>query len=267
MKPVLRYAGSKWNIVRWIVEHMPPHKTYLEPFFGSGAVFFCKKPSHLETINDINGDVINLFRVIRDQPEELIRLVEFTPWARAEYYESYGRTGEPVEDARRFLVRCWQAYGAKLSDRAGWSNEIQGNVGKSLSLRWKGLPERIEAAVQRLKDAQIEHQDALKLIKAYRYAGVLIYADPPYPRGTRVKRQYANEMKDADHIELLELLDQHPGPVMLSGYACPMYDEKLKHWARKEARAFAQNGKRRTEVLWLNLIAAAELTRAELFRG
>src|SRR5690554_1056987 len=110
MKPVLKYPGSKWNIAKWIISFMPPHTTYLEPFFGSGAVFFQKPPSKVEMINDIDGNVVNLFRVIREHPEELAALIEMTPWARDEYYASYEKTGDSLEDARRFLVRCWQAF-------------------------------------------------------------------------------------------------------------------------------------------------------------
>lgn len=139
-KPVLKYPGSKWNLAEWICNHLPRHRTYLEPFFGSGAVFFCKRPSHIETINDINGEVVNLFKVIRGQSDQLIRLIAMTPWSRQEYYESYYRTGDSVEDARRFLIRCWMAYGAKLSDRAGWANDVQGRKGTCLPKVWNGLP-------------------------------------------------------------------------------------------------------------------------------
>ncbi|MHB8182630.1 MAG: DNA adenine methylase [Candidatus Desulforudaceae bacterium] len=260
--PALRYSGSKWILAKWICRHLPPHRTYLEPYFGSGAVFFNKTPSVIETINDLNRDVVNLFRVIRDHKDELIRLVSLTPWARAEYYNSYEKTGDPVEDARRFLVRCWMAYGAKLSDRAGWAHNIQAKVGqksKSCPRVWQGLPARIEQAAERLRDAQIEEQPALEVIQRYRYPEVLIYADPPYLLSTRSKRQYAVEMTDQEHVELLDALDDHLGPVLLSGYANELYDERLKHWVRREAQAVAQNGRRRVEVLYINPVAAKSL--------
>jgi len=126
MQQVLKYPGSKWNLADWIISHMPEHTSYLEPYFGSGAVFFRKHPVKSETINDINDDVINLFQVLREHGEQLISLVELTPWARREYEESYIKTGDPVEDARRFLVRCWQAYGTKLNRNTGWRNDNPG---------------------------------------------------------------------------------------------------------------------------------------------
>lgn len=177
--PILKYPGSKWTLAQWIVNHITAHTTYLEPYFGSGAVFFAKKPSAIETINDLDGNVVNLFKVIRDNPHELAALVEMTPWARDEYYAAYELTGDPLEDARRFLVRMWQAYGAKSSDRCGWRNDIQGRKGTSCPKQWRRIPKQIPAVAERLKDAQIENQPALELIARYRYREVLIYADPP----------------------------------------------------------------------------------------
>jgi len=253
--PVLKYPGSKWRLADWIISYMPRHTTYLEPFFGSGAVFFNKPPSKVETINDIDGQVVNLFRVIREQPERLAALIEMTPWARDEYYASYERTGDPLEDARRFLVRCWQAYGAKLCGVPGWRHEAKGTMRASTYHTWKELPKRILAVVTRLKSVQIENKNAIDLIQAHHYKDCLIYADPPYPLSTRSGKLYASEMTDSEHMELLEVLDKHPGPVILSCYANEVYDERLKHWQRKTTIVRAEKGKEREEVLWLNPVA------------
>lgn len=258
MKPLLKYPGAKWRLADWIISYMPKHTTYLEPFFGSGAVFFNKPPSKVETINDIDGNVVNLFRVIRERPEELSRLIEFTPWARDEYYLSYEKTGDELEDARRFLVRCWQAFGTRMGNRTGWRHNIQGANG-GLYGGWHRLPEDILSISKRLKTVQIESQLAVDLIIRYRYPEVLIYADPPYLWETRTDRSggrlmYAHEMTDSDHIELLEVLDAHPGPVILSGYACDLYDDRLKHWRRETHKAQAEKGQIREEVLWLKNI-------------
>lgn len=264
MNMVLKYPGAKWRIAHWIIGFMPKHTTYLEPYFGSGAVFFNKRPSLLETINDIDGLVVNLFRVVRSRPDELIAAVEMTPWSREEYRESYTPTGDQLEDARRFLVRTWQAFGSKTSDSTGWRNEIRGLTGMNITTRWNGLPEKILAAAERLKLAQIEHQPALELIRRYKYPEVLIYADPPYLLSTRSNRIYANEMTEADHIELLDELDMHPGPVLLSGYPSAMYDERLRHWSRKSTLARTELGRQREEVLWINPVAIERL-RMPLF--
>jgi len=254
---ILHYPGSKWSLADWIISHMPPHTTYLEPYFGSGAVFFSKPPAQLETINDIDGDIVNLFRMIRDRPDELARLVYWTPYAREEYYNSYQLDGElnELERARRFLVRCWMARGARTNGRTGWRHVIDHNA-PSVVKHWNELPDRIVMIAERLRDVQIEQQPALELIRRYKREDVLIYADPPYPLDTRYGRMYKHEMTDADHAELLEVLDAHPGPVLLSGYANPLYDERLKHWRRETKQVQAEAGKIRTEVLWINPTAA-----------
>lgn len=252
---ILHYPGSKWSMASWIISHMPEHSTYLEPFFGSGAVFFNKKPVPVETINDMDGQITNLFKVIRDEPDRLARAITFTPLSRAEYEQSYEHTGESIEDARRFLIRCWQAIGGKTSDRTGWRALISAN-GPHVVKEWDKLPEKILLAAGRLKQAQIENQPAVKLIERYRRSDVLIYADPPYILETRTKRHYAYEMKIDDHIELLNCLAKHPGPVLLSGYHHPLYDKLLPGWKTEEFQAKAESGAKRTEVLWINPVAA-----------
>ena len=258
MKPVLKYPGAKWNLAEWIISFLPSHTTYLEPFFGSGAVFFNKRPSEIETINDISGGIVNLFRTIRDNPKEIAALVYMTPWARAEYEGSYKMTGEPLEDARLFLIRCWQAHASDTSKEVGWRSMIKKSGGSRVHL-WNRLPERILATAERLRQAQIEHGAAVEIIKRYNTESVLIYADPPYPIKTRTGGLYAHEMTDADHIELLDALDAHPGSVILSGYACDLYDNRLKHWRRETKTAQAEKGQSRTEVLWINPVAANQL--------
>lgn len=254
-------------MTEWIIDHMPDHKTYLEPFFGSGAVFFRKQQSPLETINDIDGDVVNLFRVVRNKPEELARLVQWTPYSREEYYESYESNGSDIERARQFLVRCWQAIGAKTSDKTGWRSNIQHDKApnKTWPKQWQDVPGEILEVANRLKDVQIENQPALQILERYKYPDVLVYADPPYILSTRSKRMYRHEMNENDHLELLEALDAHPGPVILSGYAHQMYDERLKHWSRETRQATADRGQPRTEVLWINPIAAKKCGQLSLF--
>lgn len=248
VKPILKYPGAKWRIAPWIIDNLPPHEIYLEPFFGSGAVFFNKEQSRLETINDIDGNVVNLFRVLREQPEELAALIELTPWSRDEYYASYEKTGDAIEDARRYLVRCWQAFGTLTAARTGWRHSATGRA-PVMPSQWRNLPERICCMADRLKDAQIENMDAIKLIEKYNDPHCLIYADPPYLPGTRRKNIYAEEMTTEQHIELLEALMAHSGTVVLSGYANELYDEKLAGWMRMERKAQAERGQARTEVL------------------
>lgn len=272
--PVLKYPGSKWRMADWVVSHMPAHGTYLEPFFGSGAVFFTKKPAKVETINDVDMHVVNFFKVLREHPDELARVVELTPWSRLEYEtyltsakekDYFLQSDDPIENARRLLIRMNMGHGSRSSDKGGWRHNVQAKCcGNSSTSVWKKMPQRIHLAADRLKNAQIECSPAVKLIERYRYPEVLIYADPPYPMSTRYQRQYKHEMTDQDHIKLLEELDNHPGPVLLSGYSCELYDSRLTHWTRKTAKAFAEGGREREEVLWINP-AAVKTIGATLF--
>lgn len=264
-KPVLRYPGAKWQLADWILDHLPPHKTYLEPYFGSGAIFFNKKPVKVETINDVNSRVINVFRVIRDHPEELAKLIEMTPWSREEYYESYELSDNNTEDARRYLVRCWQAHGTTVGTRAGWRNDIQGHIGAYYPKQWATLPDRILRIVARLKSAQIENRPAAELIEAYNYNHVLIYADPPYPTSIRSSGLYANNMTDAEHIEMIEALKEHKGSAVISGYSCDLYSKYLDSWTTFTSRSIANGGVDRIETLWLNPVAAVSLDKMKLF--
>lgn len=259
---ILKYPGSKWSIAQWIISYFPygyEKMTYLEPFFGSGAVFFNKKRSAIETINDLDGNVVNLFKVIREHPEELARQIEYTPWAREEYQLSYKDTEESIEKARRFLVRMWQAIGAKSSDITGWRNNIKGNNGNLTQFNLR-LPDSIIKASLRLKHTnnslvQIENQPAVKLIERHKRENVFIYCDPPYVLSTRSGRIYKYEMNDQDHVELLETLLQHPGPVIISGYENDLYNSILSNWIIEKKQARCEGGKSKEEALYINPVA------------
>jgi DNA adenine methylase len=267
MKAILKYPGSKWRIAQWIISHFPPgyeKMTYLEPYFGSGAVFFNKNRSTIETINDLSDDVINLFRVIREHPEELARLIEMTPWSRSEYKQSYITTGESVEDARRFLVRMWQAIGAKSSDITGWRNNIKANNGNLTQFNNR-LPTEILEVAQRLKHSsgglvQIDNQDAIKEIERHNRENVLIYIDPPYVRSTRSGRIYKHEYTDVDHIDLLQAIMRHKGKIILSGYDCDLYNNTLQGWIKSSRISTTELGRKRIEVLWMNYKPCLEQT-------
>lgn len=260
---ILHYPGSKWSMADWIISHMPEHTTYLEPFFGSGAVLFSKKRSHLETVNDLDGDIVNLFRIIREYPEELSHVIRFTPHSRNEYYASYEPTDDKLERARRTVVRLWQGRGGKTAHRTGWRSMVEMN-GPLPGKEWLRFPDKVMVVAERLMGVQIENQPAAVLLPRYRRNDTLIYADPPYLLSTRTTSSYKHEMSDDDHEELLDLLDLHPGPVLLSGYAHPLYDSRLKHWHRETKQAKAEAGATRTEVLWINPIAADRIQQRQM---
>ena len=251
MNQILRYPGGKARIADWIISHFPPHEVYCEPFFGSGAVFFRKAPIRIETINDINGDVVNLFRICREHPDELAQLVALTPYAREEYRASFGPTEEPIERARRTLVQYHQSFGRTARESNGWRNS-QTSTGPNDARIWSKLPELIVMACKRLKDAQIECCDALELIKRYDNPETLLYIDPPYPLELREKNLYHNEMTREQHEELLVLVKRSKSKIILSSYANELYDAELASWATAEKCCTAQMGLRRTEKIYMN---------------
>ena len=258
MQPILKYPGAKGRLAKWIIEQMPEHKVYLEPYFGSGAVLFNKEPCGIETINDIDGNVVNLFRVIREYPAELANLINLTPWGRDEYMASYELTGDSVEDARRFLVRCWQAFATRTGYKTGWRHSAQG-LCPNMPEQWAKVPSRVMEVAERLKHVQIENMDAINLIEKYNHETVLIYADPPYTLDTRAGGIYANDMTETDHIRLLGALKNHKGPCILSGYENPLYSEHLKGWRVIKRNAATEKGQSKTEILWLNYEVAEQI--------
>ena len=253
MNAVLKYPGAKNRLASWIVKYIPKHKVYLEPYFGSGAVFFNKEPAKIETINDLNADVINYFKVLRDKPFELIESLQLTPYGRDEYENAYTQdlNENDIEKARKFSVRCWQGFGSSNLYKNGFRSSQQSNS-PITTKAWRELPETLKEATMRLQNAQIENLSAVDLIKRYNTQDVFIYADPPYLLGTRKGYLYKHEMSDEQHIELLEILLGHPGKVLLSGYDNELYNSMLKDWVKVYKNTTAEKGLKRTEVLWMN---------------
>ena len=251
MTQLLKYPGGKWRIADWIISHFPAHKVYLEPFFGGGGVFFNKRPSYIETINDISGDIVNLFRVCRERPAELAAALAFTPWAREEYRNCYKIEGNDVERARRIVVRHCQSYGTTNSNLNTWKISYSVNSPRCPQ-SWAALPQSVFEVCDRLKKAQIENTDALTLVKAYNSPDTLIYLDPPYLQNLRKRNMYKYEMTDMQHVELLQLITQSKSKICLSAYDNELYNEILKGWYTAEKKTTAQNGLPRTEKLYMN---------------
>lgn len=255
IKPILKYPGAKWSRAKWIISSFPEHRIYLEPYCGSAAVFFNKPKSEHEVLGDADGNIINFFKVLREQGPELATAIAFTPWEEAEYElcERHHATGNELEDARRFMVWCWQAHGTQLGKTSqSWRHRgLKGN--SSTTELWQQVPERLLAAAQRLKDAEIRNRPALELIAYYNTPECLIYADPPYVLATRKStKHYQFEMSDDDHILLLKALAAHRGPVVLSGYDNALYDVHLPGWEKVFMPTVAEHGNVHMEVLWLN---------------
>lgn len=251
MKAILKYPGGKWRIAEWIISYFPEHKVYVEPYFGSGACFFKKQSSYLETINDIDGNIVNLFKVCRDYPEELAKAINLTPFSRDEFINCNTPSDNPIEQARRTLVRYHQSFGTSNSSKNSWRN-VQTYGGPRVATMWNCLPEIIVNCCERLKEAQIENTDALKLIEQYNDENTLIYCDPPYLQELRKKNMYKHEMNKEQHIELLKALKTSKSKIILSGYDNDLYNSELSGWTTAEKKTTAQMGLHRIEKLWMN---------------
>lgn len=256
--PVLRYHGGKWKVAPWIIGHFPPHRIYVEVFGGGAGVLLRKRPSEVEVYNDVDGDVVNFFRVLREQPETLARLVSMTPYARAELESAWEPCEDPVEQARRFLVRSWFSIGGPTTQwRSGF--RFRRKKTRSLLERWNALPEIILSTAERLKRVIIEQADYRRILKRYDSPETLFYCDPPYHPDTRsqwgrFQKAYRFEFSEDDHRALAEALHAVRGMVVLSGYAHPLYERlyERRGWARFDLPTVNQNGRRVVESLWLN---------------
>lgn len=253
MNTLLNYPGAKWGMAEQIISLMPKHRSYLEPFFGSGAVLFNKPKSAIETVNDIDGEIVNFFRVLRERPEELADAVSMTPYARDVFDDAHANRGtDDFDRAYRFAIRSKMGHGFKTYQKTGFKVDVFARERSYCVGCWNRLPADLMEAAARLKEVQIENRPALDLIKKFNHENVLIYADPPYLLETRGGKQYRYEMTEQDHLELLEALKQHSGYVILSGYPSEMYDRELRGWSIVHRKSYNQNAAKRTEMLWCN---------------
>lgn len=214
-------------------------------------MFFNKKRVYIETINDIDGNIVNLFRVCREHPDELAQLIELTPFARDEFRDCYEKSDNLIEQARRTIVRYHQSFGTSNSSKNSWKN-TQTARGPQCATMWNYLPNAIAECAYALKEAQIENVDAIELIRRYNDKDTLIYCDPPYLQSLRRKNMYACEMDKNKHIELLDALKKSKSKVVISGYDNELYNRELKGWSTDTIETTAQFGLHRVEKIWAN---------------
>lgn len=258
-RPVMRYHGGKFRLAPWVIEHFPPHEVYVEPFGGGAGVLLRKSPSCVEVYNDLNGRVVNVFAVLRDA-EKSARLVEMlraTPYAEGEYRAAREVSDDPVEDARRMIVLGHQGHGSTAcagGRMSGWRRGVRPR-GPASTKEWSELWGHVGDWADRMRGVYVESGDAIGVMTRWDAPSALHYIDPPYPACVRTsgegKRGYAHEMTDAAHVEMLEFAGRLKGAVVISGYACPLYDEILSGWRRVDRAAMADAGARRVEVLWI----------------
>lgn len=254
MKAIAKYPGSKWSLAEWIISFFPSHHSYLEPFFGSGAVLFNKLRSNIETVNDLDNNVVNLFCWIKNDPERLAHEIYFTPYARQIYDTAFvAAPKDSLEQAVNFYIRLQMGHGFRTNgERVGWKNDVQGRERAYATRDWCNLPEQIIQAAERLRGVQIENMPAIELIKRFDFENVLIYCDPPYMLETRHGKQYRCEMDNNGHEALLDMLLKHKGYVIISGYDTELYNDMLAGWNKFEKDTYSQVMTKKKEVIWLN---------------
>lgn len=253
MTAIVRYHGGKVRLAPKIVRLLPPHLAYIEPYAGGAATLLAKPRSKLEVYNDIDGEMVHLFRMLRERGEDLARAIALTPYARDEHRLAYERTEEPLERARRTLIRSHMGHGSNgVHKSTGF--RAAGLRANNLSVHaWAGLPETVRNTMERLRGVVIENRPALDLIARHDDPAAVFYVDPPYLPETRERAcRYTHELTVDDHVALLDALRAVKGRVVLSGYASDLYDTALSNWRRIELKTRADGGVERVEVLWLN---------------
>jgi DNA adenine methylase len=256
------WYGGKYSHLEWLLPLLPPATHYCEPFGGSAAVLLNREPAPVETYNDIDGEVVNFFRVLRDQKEALIEAIGLTPFSRQEFEDSISPPAHVISDlerARRFFVRARQVRTglAQTASSGRWANCVltsRAGMAGAIS-RWLGSVDGLAEIAQRLLRVQIEHDSAVNVIYRYDSPETLFYCDPPYPHDSRGdKRAYGYEMNDDDHIQLAEVLHQVRGKVAISGYDSPLMNRLYGDWRRIESQPRTAHSIKqlRTEILWIN---------------
>lgn len=262
--PPFGYFGSKNKLAIELCKDLPPHSCWVDAFCGSAAVTLAKPPASIEIINDIDGEIVNLFRQLRNNSKKLKEQIELTPYAEIELICARDRIHEvdDLEKARQFLVKSMMAINGAFGESKGgfsYSDSYSRNSMEARVNRWNNLPERLEKVVQRLKKIRIEQKDAKKLLERFaNRPASLIYLDPPY-LANRLKG-YQNEANDPNfHLDLLNAANKSKAMIFLSGYENELYSDLLterKGWTKKKFEVTTQgsNGKskKRTEVLWMN---------------
>lgn len=264
---LVTYFGSKARLASRIVELMPSHRVYLEPYAGSAAVLLAKPPAAHEVLNDTNLSIVTFFRMLRDAPAELERVCRLTPYARDEYLAAdlWATDLTDLERARRFWVRSSQSVSGIVERRTTWSGSASSGASRARTTDRK--LDQFAAVADRLRGCIIDHRDAIDAIRAHaNRPDALVYADPPYPRAVRAGRGgYDMDADDADHHRALAVaLHETPAMVVLSGYDSPLYAELYGDWHQVHVQTLERAGRQtikgdRTEVLWTNYVPSTQL--------
>jgi DNA adenine methylase len=244
-RPILWYFGGKWKAAPGIIEWFPPHKVYVELFGGGASVLLRKDQSEIEIYNDIDSDVVNFFRMMRERTGDLLFRLYFTPRSREEYIKCVECDDvDPVEKARSFFVRSWQSYRPSGISAGSWrTNKDKRSRHTQLSL------DNLMDVIARLKDVYIENQDFRVVVELYDAFDTLFYIDPPY---LKEGKEYLYAMSEQDHIDLACILADVEGYVVISATDSDLYRDLYTDWIWKPLNVQGLRGKAKTEYLIMN---------------
>ncbi|MDR1004603.1 MAG: DNA adenine methylase [Prevotellaceae bacterium] len=257
------WYGGKFSHLDWLLPQLPKCFHYCEPFAGSGAVLINREPSPVETYNDIDGEVVNFFKVLREEKNALIEQIALTPFSREEFGQACQLDPDltPLERARRFYIRARQvrtglAQTATIGRWANCKNTSRSGMSGVVS-RWLGGVEQLDFIAERLLRVQIENRPAIDVIKLYDSKNTLFYCDPPYIHETRGdSNAYGYEMDDVAHAQLAKVLNEAEGLVAISNYECPLMDKlyPAPQWTKiySPQKTIHSTKDVRQEVLWVN---------------
>jgi DNA adenine methylase len=303
-RPVLRYHGGKFRLAPELLKIFPPHRVYTEVFGGGASVLLLKPRCYSEIYNDLDGEVVNVFRVLQNprRAKRLEKLLRLTPFAREEFLLSYKHTRSEVERARRTLIRAYMGWGSDSisrmsASRAGFNTRISSTMstgfrwnanksGTTGASDWAGYPQHLASFCERLQGVTIEQRDAKEILRKMDRRDCLHYVDPPYPmsvrsfgkndtgekggNGTCLEHRYRHEMTDRDHCNLASVLHSLKGMVVISSYDSPLYARLYKTWKKiswTSGQFCSQNtgDKTRTECVWLNRAAVDAQTQGSFW--
>lgn len=273
-RPALRYHGGKFRLAPWILQFFPKHSAYAEPYGGGASVLLLKDRCPAECYNDLDGRVVDFFRVLRDPAKsaELQRRVALTPYSRAELEWSFGEPIDDIDQAHMLVVRSFMGHGsdsACRTTRTGFRSRL--TDGRALpSSEWRTWPESIPVFRDRLAGVLLENDEATRVIDRMDSPTTLIYCDPPYvhstrsalTKGTSTTNGYRHEMTDDDHRALADRLHRCVSMVVISGYPSPLYRDMYAGWETHQRSHVADRARMRTEVVWLNPACSVALHRA-----
>ena len=273
LSPIMKYHGSKFRLYPWLSQFFPKHRTFVEAFGGAAGVMVQKPRSESEVYNDLDGDVVNVFRVLRDPVASgrLQELLLLTPYSREEFDRSYELTVDPVERARRTLVRAHMGFGSAAATKAstGFCIDSERRY-HNKSILWDRYPSNISMFCKRFMSVIIESRPALKVLENHDRTDTLFFLDPPYMHDTRVMRDrcYQQEMSNDNHAELLRSIKALSGMVIICGYDNELYRDLLADWRLESTRSRISAGRGtavRTENIWMNESCSENQIQQSLF--